>query len=150
MYANDHINSVYKVGRKRYLWRKLLSWSLRQTTKSLKHKLQILLVKFTTHVFFQNKRFVQSISPTCTSAPGLPRLPEWLCSRSLWHPQCRRVGDPKQFLGSTIPHIHPFLQLLGQSSCQDLGAMSCTHLLDSIGFGWRRKKEGNRTSKKWL
>lgn len=150
MYANVHINSVYKVGRKSYLWRKLLSWSLRQTTKGLKPKPQILIVKLMTHVFFQNKRFVKSISPTCTSAPGLSRLPEWLCSRFLWHPQCGRVGDPRQFLGSATPDIHPFLQLLDQSCCQDLRAMSCTRPLDGIGFGWRRKKEGNRTARKWL
>lgn len=147
MYANDHINSVYEVGKKSYLWRKLLSLALRRTAKGLKHKLQILLVKLTAHVFFQKERFVNCISLTCTSAPGHPRLPVWLCSRSLWHPQ---GGKGWWSLGSTTPAIHPFLQLLDQSFCQNCWALSCTRPPDGSGFAWRKKKEGNRTAKKWL
>lgn len=126
MYANDHINLVYKVGRKSYLWRKLLSWSLRQATKGLKHKLQILLVKLTTHVFFQNKRFVKSISQLallhqgsqsyqCSSAVALCAPSVWKVwwsqavpgQHHAWHPSLPPAAGSKLLPGPQGLVLHP-------------------------------------------
>lgn len=95
----------------------------------MKDKPQILLVKLTTAVFFQNERFVKSILPIHASAPELPSL----TSLAL---QCRRVGDTRQYLPGQRGALGlPFLKLLELSFSLDPGDLSCSRCLDGFGFG---------------